>query len=134
MATRAEEAFQIQVDEMEWMTREALTGDAPKATGAVLKLLRDETGDGGPLVKILRIPPGWNDTTLHWHTYEEEMFLLEGEMTFFEQHWHAPAYFLVPPRTPHGHVVSKEGATILQRFGGPIDMNYVDSYDALDAD
>lgn len=94
--------------------------------GAARKTLRDdpETQQGFWLLGVL---PHWNSPCLEWHTFNEENYILEGEIETAVGLMRPGSYLSHPAgeRYIHGPMRSRRGAFLLTRANGPLGNTYV---------
>jgi len=95
-------------------------------SGVMVKVLRDDPVTGAKSV-LMKVPPGWGTKAPEYHNSLQEELLLEGEITFAGQTFHAPAYFCFPPGGVHGPAHTESGLTMFCTFDGPVDVVYPDS-------
>jgi len=91
----------------------------PETSGLTTKLLSgdfDEPAGRGFRTRYVRFDKGGETFRPFTHTYWEEAFLLEGELTGKEagKTLLAPAYVIRPPGTPHGPLFSSTGCLLLE--------------------
>lgn len=91
----------------------------PDTAGLTTKLLSgdfDEPAAKGFRTRYVRFEPGGETFAPYTHTYWEEAYLFEGELTTKEdgKTLKAPAYVIRPPGTPHGPLVSRSGCLLLE--------------------
>ncbi|MCB1396671.1 MAG: cupin domain-containing protein [Rhodobacteraceae bacterium] len=99
-----------------------LSGDwepVPQTEGLTLLQLSgdfDEPAQRGFRTRYVRFVPGGETFAPYTHSYWEEAYLLEGELTTKEDGvtLKAPAYVIRPPGTPHGPLVSHTGCLLLE--------------------
>lgn len=94
--------------------------------GAARKTLRDdpEAGQGFWLLGVL---PHWNSPFLEWHTFNEENYILEGEIETAVGLMRPGSYLSHPAgeHNIHGPMRSRRGAFLLTRASGPLDNTYL---------
>ena len=99
-----------------------LSGDwepVPQTEGLTLLQLSgdfDEPAQRGFRTRYVRFVPGGETFAPYTHSYWEEAYLLEGELTTKEDGvtLKAPAYVIRPPGTPHGPFSSRTGCLLLE--------------------
>jgi hypothetical protein len=82
----------------------------------------------GAETMLIEIPRGWKGGGIaHYHSFFEEVFLIDGDVTLNGQDdLVRNSYLYRPPAVVHGHAESaREGAYAMVRNGGPLDMNFV---------
>jgi quercetin dioxygenase-like cupin family protein len=85
--------------------------DEPDVSGIAVKVLRfDNVNQRAPTI-LLKFDPGASYPA-HDHPAGEEVFVLEGEVTFGKHHLEAGDYLYTPPGEKHG-VWSRNGCVIL---------------------
>lgn len=93
--------------------------EVPETRGLAAKLLSgdfDEGAANGFRTRYVRFSPGGETFAPYTHSYWEEAYLLEGELTT-KADGHtltAPAYVIRPPGTPHGPLISSKGCLLLE--------------------
>lgn len=96
--------------------------------GAARKTFRDdpEAEQGFWLLGVL---PHWNSPYLEWHTFNEENYILEGEIETAVGLMRPGSYLSHPAgeRYIHGPMRSRSGAFLLTRASGPLDNTYLPS-------
>jgi quercetin dioxygenase-like cupin family protein len=85
--------------------------DEPGISGISIKVLRFDEGSGRAPTFLLRFEAGARYPA-HDHPAGEEVYVLEGEITFGRHHLHAGDYLYTPPGGKHA-VWSKEGCVLL---------------------
>ncbi len=94
--------------------------------GAARKTLRDdpEAGQGFWLLGVL---PHWNSPYQEWHTFNEENYILEGEIETAVGLMRPGSYLSHPAgeRHIHGPMRSRRGAFLLTRASGPLGNTYI---------
>lgn len=94
--------------------------------GAARKTLRDdpEAGQGFWLLGVL---PHWDSPYLEWHTFNEENYILEGEIETAVGLMRPGSYLSHPAgeRYIHGPMRSRRGAFLLTRASGPLGNTYL---------
>ena len=83
----------------------------PGISGLSVKVLRFDKGKGRARTILLRFEPGATYPA-HDHPAGEEVFILEGEVTFGKHHLRAGDYLYTPPGGKHA-VWSKQGCVML---------------------
>jgi ChrR-like protein with cupin domain len=76
----------------------------------------DEAARRGFRTRYVKFDKGGETFAPFTHTYWEEAFLLEGELTAKQngETLRAPAYVIRPPGTPHGPLISATGCLLLE--------------------
>jgi hypothetical protein len=113
------------LDALEWTPLGEVIPDYPKesldAVRAEAKLLNEDP-DTGAFTMVVKLPPGAAEATRGSHSCDEEMFLLEGDLTIDGESFHAPAYWFFPAGTIHGDSHTESGAVVIEAFTGPCDF------------
>jgi hypothetical protein len=115
----------LNLDTVEWKPLSEVVPNYPQesldALGAVAKLLNQDS-DTGAFTMIVKLPPDARDATRGSHSSDQEMFLLEGDLTIDGETFHAPAYWFFPAGTIHGDSHTDGGAVLIEAFKGPCDL------------
>jgi hypothetical protein len=112
----------LNLDTVEWKPlSEAMPSYPLDAAGAEAKLLNQDP-DTGAFTMIVKLPAGTADAVRGSHASEEEMFLLEGDLTIDGATFKAPAYWHFSAGTIHGDFHTRGGATLIEAFKGPCDF------------
>ena len=115
----------LNLDEVEWEPAEKIWDETgvELPSGLEIKILSvdDETGASTILVKA---PPGWETEAPELHSVLQEGFVVEGTYYNGDVELRAPAYFCLPPGTPHGPARS-DGHIVLSLLSGPLDITYL---------
>ena len=115
----------LNLDEVEWEPAEKVWDETgvELPSGLEIKILSvdDETGASTILVKA---PPGWETEAPELHSVLQEGYIVEGTYYNGEVELRAPAYFCLPPGTPHGPARS-DGHIVLSMLSGPLDITYL---------
>jgi hypothetical protein len=120
----------LQATQLQW-------GDGPPALepGAQAVVLSGDPGAEGPFALRLKVPAGYR-VALHWHPTDEQVTVIEGDMTLsmprgnarMSQRLDAGGYALLPARMHHA--ASTQGGAVVQVAGmGPFQINYVEPGD-----
>ena len=116
----------LNLDDVEWTPAEALWGEAgaePLPSGLMVKVLSIDSETGASTV-LVKAPPGWHTDAAEVHSVLQEGYVLEGTYYNGDVELNAPAYFCLPPGTPHGPARS-DGHVVLSMLSGPLDITYV---------
>jgi hypothetical protein len=95
--------------------------ESPDAVRAEAKLLNEDP-DTGAFTMVVKLPPGAAEATRGSHSCDEELFLLEGDLTIDGESFRAPAYWFFPAGTIHGNSHTEAGAVVIEAFTGPCDF------------
>ena len=68
---------------------------------------------------FVRFPAGWSRPSTGYYLVHEEVFVLEGDLTFNDDTWHADGYAWIPAQATRRGLRSKQGALVLAWFSGP---------------
>jgi hypothetical protein len=83
--------------------------------GMSAKVLSRDAQRGG-LALLSRRPAGWRHDQRGYHSNDEEIFLLEGDLTIGDQQLTRYSYAFFPAGVVHGPVATQQGAVFLQWF------------------
>jgi hypothetical protein len=112
----------LDLDTLAWKPLSEIIPDYPQASldavDAEAKLLNTDP-DTGAFTMLVKLPPGAVDAARGSHSCDEEMFLLEGDLTIDGERFHAPAYWFFPAGTIHGDSHTEGGAVLIEAFTGP---------------
>lgn len=91
----------------------------PSTSGLATKLLSgdfDEAAGRGHRTRYVKFDRGGETFAPFTHTYWEEAYLVDGELTTKEdgKTLRSPAYVIRPPGTPHGPLISATGCLLLE--------------------
>jgi hypothetical protein len=115
----------LSLETLTWRTSQEVWGgvgfDVP--SGVLVKGLRSDALTGGQTV-VMQVSAGWSTRQPEYHNALQQEFLLEGDVTFGDVEFHAPAYFCFPPGAVHGPASTRAGMVMLVAFDGPIDVVY----------
>jgi hypothetical protein len=110
-------------------------GEAPPAfeRGAQFAVLSGDPGKPGPFVIRLKVPAGYKVAN-HWHPFDEQVTLLEGDATVqmndgAQNQAFSRGAFVVLPAQMHHAVATKGGMTVQVSAMGPFELTYVDPKD-----
>ncbi len=97
--------------------------------GSARKALRDDP-KALQWVAVTGLLPQWVSPFTEWHTFSEEIFVLEGSITTTEGTMEPGAYLSHPPEDVHGPMHSTDGCLFFVLLRGPINNTYdpVDGY------
>jgi quercetin dioxygenase-like cupin family protein len=112
-------------------------GDAPPMLprGAQAAVLAGDPGKAGPFVIRIKAPAGYR-VPRHWHPTEEQVTLLEGDLTLAmgdgagaHSADFVPGDFVVLPMKMLHEASTRGGATLQIQSNGPFEINYVNPAD-----
>ncbi len=83
--------------------------------GMLAKILSRDAQRGG-VALMSYLPIGWQHDETGYHSSDEEIFLLEGDLTIGEQALTRYSYAFFPAGVVHGPVTSRQGAVFLRWF------------------
>ncbi|MDX6474281.1 MAG: hypothetical protein QOK22_3097 [Gaiellaceae bacterium] len=110
------------LDTVEWKPLgEVMPSYQQSSAGAEAKFLNEDP-DTGAFTMVVKLPAGTADPARGSHASDEEMFLLEGDLTIDGESFKAPAYWHFPAGTVHGDARTDGGATLIEAFTGPCDF------------
>jgi quercetin dioxygenase-like cupin family protein len=110
------------LDELEWKPLGEIIPNCPLgATGAEAKLLNRDP-DTGAFTMVVKLPPAAGDARRGSHSCDQEVFLLEGDLTIDGESFRAPAYWFFPAGTIHGDSRTEAGAVLIESFAGACDF------------
>ena len=113
------------LDVLEWKPLGEITPGLPQASRDALraeaKLLNTDP-DTGAFTMVVKLPAGAGDPTRGSHSSDQELFLLEGDLTLDGERLQAPAYWHFPAGTTHGDSHTENGAILINAFTGPYDF------------
>lgn len=113
------------LDAVAWKPLGEVLPDYPQASLDALRAeakLVNEDPDTGALTLVVKLPPGAADPTRGSHSADQELFLLEGDLTLDGETFHAPAYWHFPAGTIHGDSDTQSGAILISSFTGAVDF------------
>lgn len=114
----------IELADLEWTTSAALWGDTDLDVAAIPVAVLSWDPDTDASTLLVRLPPGWGTPAPESHAVLQEELLLEGEFTFGETTFRAPAFFSFPAGHVHGPARTATGALLLVTLSGPFDIRY----------
>jgi len=113
-------------------------GEAPPAfePGAQAVVLSGDPGKSGLFVLRLKVPAGYKIAS-HWHSTDEHVTLLEGDMTLkmdehgkgAHEHTFAPGGYVLLPAKMHHAASTRTGMTLQVSGMGPFELDYIDAKD-----
>ena len=68
---------------------------------------------------FVRFPAGWSRSATGYYVEDEEVFVLEGDLTFNEHAWQTGSYSWIPALSPRNTLHSTNGALVFAWFSGP---------------
>ena len=83
--------------------------------GMLAKVLSRDAERGG-VALMSYLPIGWQHDQAGYHTSDEEIFLLEGDLTIGDQALTRYSYTFLPAGVAHGPVSTRQGAVFLRWF------------------
>lgn len=113
------------LDAVAWKPLSEVLPDYPQASLEVLRAeakLMNQDPDTGAFTMVVKLPPGAGDAARGSHSSDQEMFLLEGDLTIDGETFHSPAYWHFPAGTIHGASHTESGAILIESFTGPCDF------------
>jgi hypothetical protein len=101
--------------------------------GVYMKMLNHNPADGDRtgLFRMVPAEGGAPPSVIHYHSVFEELFILDGRMTFDSRTWLGPrAYVYHPPFMVHGFKSAVPEATVfIGRSSGDLDFNFPEARD-----
>jgi hypothetical protein len=110
------------LDTVEWKPLSEVMPNYPQVSVDAEAKLLNEDPDTGSFTMVVKLPGGAGDATRGSHSSDEEMFLLEGDLTIDGETFTAPAYWHFPAGTVHGDSHTQGGATLIEAFTGLCDL------------
>lgn len=105
--------MQIRFQDLAWI-------DAPMPDGSgAVQLAQLPALDDQAFRAFVRFPAGWSRPSTGYYPVDEEVFVLDGDLTFNEHTWHAGSYGWIPAHSPRRTLRSQGGALVLAWFSGP---------------
>ncbi|MFM9886177.1 MAG: hypothetical protein ACKVQT_24380, partial [Burkholderiales bacterium] len=105
--------MQVRFQDLAWI-------DAPMPDGSgPVQLAQLPALDDQAFRAFVRFPAGWSRPATGYYPVHEEVFVIEGDLTFNDDAWHAGGYAWIPAHATRRGLRSEQGALVLAWFSGP---------------
>ena len=105
--------MQIRFEDLAWIAAPMPDGSGPVQL-AQLPALGDQA-----FRAFVRFPAGWSRHATGYYPVHEEVFVLEGDLTFNGDTWRAGGYAWIPALASRRGLHAEQGALVLAWFSGP---------------